>query len=651
MAFKYRSIRWELCFAVGVPLLAVYLMVLGMAYYGFRKHAYEGMSSYMTEHAALYAERFNEAFSVAAQVAKTTASFLDGKTAVSEKEIYRLLRNNVSGNPLVYGSAAAFEENAFDPSKKLFGPYVCRKTFNLETIPPGQTAGTNKGLFREIDIAKDAYDYRQWDWYLLPKKKRAPVWTEPYFDKGAGNIIMCTFSAPFFENEKFKGVLTVDVRVQDLHKLINKDSLVNQNAFVIISREGRYISHPNPEYIMKETIFSNAEKIKRPELVALGHKMTTGGKGIVLIKDFQGTKKIFVFYAPISSTGWSFAATVPEDEVMKPVWQQLAKFGTSMCVGFLLMAILLLIISARIAKPIIKLAHVAEQLGKGDFNVSLEENYGNNEIGNLAESFKKMTRDLKNYMEALTRETAIRQRVESELQLARNIQLSLLPKTFPDRREFDLYGKNDAAQFVAGDFFDYFFVGENTLAFAIADVSGKGISAAMFMVITRTLLRNLASQKKPPAEVLDRINQLLLEENESGMFVTMFFSYCDIKTGEIWYANAGHQQPFCMSKERTTRKFGIVTGPPLGIAGSVKYEMKKEILEPGEALILYTDGFTEARAPSGEFLQEERFQGLLRDNMQDPMKKFCEKVFQRTVDFQHHKLSDDLTLLVLKRRL
>jgi len=135
------------------------------------------------------------------------------------------------------------------------------------------------------------------------------------------------------------------------------------------------------------------------------------------------------------------------------------------------------------------------------------------------------------------------------------------------------------------------------------------------------------------------------------MFVTMFFSYCNIKTGEIWYSNAGHQQPFCMSKERTTRKFGIVTGPPLGIAGSVKYEMKKEILEPGEALILYTDGFTEARSPSGEFLQEERFQGLLRDNMQDPMKNFCEKVFQRTVDFQHHKLSDDLTLLVLKRRL
>ena len=651
MASKYRSIRWELCLTVGIPLLAVYLMVLGMAYYGFRKHAYEGMSNYMTEHATLYAERFDEAFSVAAQVAKTTASFLNGEAVVSEKEIYRLLHDNVSENPFIYGSAVAFEENAFDPTKKLFGPYVCRKTSNTDVTFQNQTAGKNVDLFREIDIAKDAYDYRQWDWYLLPKKKMAPVWTEPYFDKGAGNIIMCTFSAPFFENGKFEGVVTVDVRVQDLHRLINKDSLVNQDTFVIISREGRYISHPNPEYIMKETIFSNAEKIKRPELKTLGHKMTAGEKGIVLIKDFHGSKKMFLFYAPIPSTGWSFAATVSEDEVMRPVWKQLARFGASMCAGFLLMVILLLIISARIAKPVIKLASAAQKLGTGDFNGSLEEGYGQNEIGNLAESFKKMTRDLKNYMEALTRETAIRQRVESELQLARNIQLSLLPKTFPDRKEFDLYGKNDAAQFVAGDFFDYFFVGEDTLAFAIADVSGKGISAAMFMVITRTLLRNLASQKKPPAEVLDRINQLLLEENESGMFVTMFFSYCDIKTGEIWYANAGHQQPFCMSRERVTRKFGVVTGPPLGIAGSIKYEMKKEILEPGEALILYTDGFTEARAPSGEFLQEERFQGLLRDNMQDPMKNFCEKVFQRTVDFQHHKLSDDLTLLVLKRRL
>jgi sigma-B regulation protein RsbU (phosphoserine phosphatase) len=515
----------------------------------------------------------------------------------------------------------------------------------------GQSADKDTGPLHEVDIAKDAYDYRPWDWYRLPKEKRAPVWTEPYFDEGAGNIIMCTFSAPFFGNGKFKGVVTVDVRVQDLHKLITADRLVSQNTFVILSREGRYISHPNPEYIMKETVFSNAEKVSRPELIDLGHKMTAGEKGVALIKDFQGTKKIFVFYAPISSTGWSFAATVPEDEVMRPVWQLLAKFAAGMFVGLVLMVILLLVRSARIAKPVIKLASAAQKLGTGDFNVSFEENYGKNEIGNLAESFKKMARDLKNYTEALTRETAIRQRVESELQLARNIQLSLLPKTFPDRKEFDLYGKNDAAQFVAGDFFDYFFVEEDTLAFAIADVSGKGISAAMVMVITRTLLRNLAFQKKPPAEVLDRINQLLLEENESGMFVTMFFSYCNIKTGEIWYSNAGHQQPFCMSKERTTRKFGIVTGPPLGIAGSVKYEMKKEILGLGEALILYTDGFTEARAPSGEFLQEERFQGLLRDNMQDPMKKFCEKVFQHTVDFQHHKLSDDLTLLVLKRRL
>ena len=142
MTSKYRSIRWELCLAVGIPLLVVYLMVLGIAYYGFRKHAYESMSSYMTERAALYAERFNEAFSVAAQVAKTTASFLNGETAVSEKEIYRLLRNNVSENPFVYGSATAFEENAFNPAKKLFGPYVCRKTSDAKAAPQGgQTAG------------------------------------------------------------------------------------------------------------------------------------------------------------------------------------------------------------------------------------------------------------------------------------------------------------------------------------------------------------------------------------------------------------------------------------------------------------------------------------------------------------------------------
>ncbi len=652
MTAKFRSIRWALCLSVGIPLGVVYLTVLGTAYYEFRKHAYEGMHNDMTTRATLYAERFNEAFAVTAQVAKSIASFLSGETTVSEDEVYRILRENVLQTPLVYGSAAAFEQGAFNPGKGFFSPYVCRK--NPDSIITGQDLSTrkNSGLFRELDIAKVTPGYRRLDWYSLPQKSGAPVWTEPYFDDGVGNIIMCTHSVPFYKNGKFQGIVTVDVRVQDLHKFIRKEALLDPKSFVIISREGRYISHPDPGYIMKETIFSNARKIDRPELATLGHKMTAGEKGILLMKDFRGTKKIFVFYAPISSTGWSFAATVPEEKVMGPVWKQLSRFALSMFVGLLLIVILLLVISARITQPIIKLSSAAKKLGAGNFDVPFEESYGANEIGDLAESFKQMVRGLKEHMAALTHETAKRQQVESELQVARDIQLSLLPKTFPpfpERKEFDLYGKNGPARFVAGDFFDFFFINENTLVFTIADVSGKGIPAAMFMVIARTLIRNIAASGKSPAETLETANRILFDGNERGMFVTLFLGYYNLQNGKIVYVNAGHHQPYCMDRSGKIRKFGKVTGTILGISEDLKYEAAEETLGMDETLVLYTDGFPEARTPSGEFLNDKRFQAFLEGHAQESVMDLCEKVFQEALDFQQQKPTDDLTILALRR--
>ena len=652
MSSKFRSIRWELCLAVGIPLVAVYLTVLGTAYYEFRKHAYEGMSNYMTARATLYAEKFNEAFSVTAQGVNTTASFLEEKTVFSEETLYHLLRDHVSQNPFISGSAIAFAENAFTSKKKLFGPYVCRKTPEMNAKQENPSSPKNTELFREIDVAKDAYDYRSWDWYSSPKKSGVAVWTEPFFDEGAGNIMMCTYSTPFFKNGKFQGVVTADIPIQNLQKFLREDSLVASNAFVIISREGQYITHPNPEYIMKETIFSNAEKIHRPELISLGRKMTSGGKGAVLIKDFTGSKKIFLFYAPITSTGWSFAATVPEEEIMRPVWQQLTRFGLSMSVGLLLIVILLLVISAKIPQPAIKLSAAAKKLGTGDFDVPFEESYGANEIGALAESFKQMVQGLKKYMAALTQEIAKRQQVESELQVARDIQLSLLPKTFPpfpERKEFDLYGKNGPARFVAGDFFDFFFVNGNTLVFTIADVSGKGIPAAMFMVIARTLIRNITSSGKSPSETLEATNKILFDGNERGMFVTLFLGYYDLRSGTVWYVNAGHHQPYCIDRSGKVRKFGRVTGTILGISEDLKYEAAKETLALGETLILYTDGFPEARTPSGEFLNEKRFQAFLEGHAQESVMALCEKVFQEAMDFQQQKPTDDLTILSLRR--
>ena len=654
MGAKYFSIRWKLFFAIGAPLLFVHFAVFGLGYYDLRKDAYADIHLLMTEIATNYAERFDAAFRVAAQTAKTALTFLAIEPHVEEQTVYQLLRQNVSQNPFIYGSAAAFEEYEFQPDKKLFCPYVHRWEAGSEAALKEQSRGVGSGGLREIDIARDAYDYRQADWYRLAKEAGKAVWSEPYFDRGAGDVIMCTYSAPFFRDNKFRGVVTVDIRLEDLKQLIRKDGLVDPSAFVILSREGRYISHPQPNFIMRETIFSSAKKLGRTELLALGKTMIAGGKGASLITDFQSSKKIFMFYAPIPSTGWSFAATVPEAEVMGPVWFQLAKVGGLLTAGVLLILVLLWVLSLRITRPTRELAALAREIGDGHFDAPFKQDFDADEIGDLAESFKKMVRGLKDYMAALTAETSKRQQVESELQMARDIQLSLLPKIFPpfpERKEFDLYAKNGPARFVAGDFFDFFFIDEKTLVFTIADVSGKGIPAAMFMVITRTLLRNIALAGKPPAEVLNEANRILFADNERGMFVTLFLGYYDLQSGKVWYVNAGHNQPYCMDRFGGIRKFGSVTGTILGISEELKYEDAHEVLNPGETLILYTDGFPEARTSSGEFLNEKRFQALLERHGSQPVMDLCEKVFQKAMDFQEQKPVDDLTILGLRRLL
>jgi len=642
---KFHSIRWKLFLAVSLPLFIVSFLILGMVFYDLRKSAVEGMNHYMEELATLYAEKFDANFSSVVRAAEATAVFLSGEGAVSERDLYQILRNNVEKNPAVYGSSIAFEENASQTGKKLFAPYVHKVI--LATEVPSQHA--KKNSLQEEDIAQKNPDYRDSGWYRLPKKTGKGYWTEPYFDVNAENALICTYSEPVFFLGKFRGVVSVNIRVQDLRKLIHKKSFVRENTFAILSREGRFISHPDPKLNIQETISSAAKKYHRPELVALGHKMMAGEKGVVLMKGVLDSRRAILFYARIPSTGWSFAAIIPESEVMLPVWKKLAKFGLSMFAGFILIVVMLFRISSRITKPVTDLAAAIPRIGKGNFTIVLKERFGRDELSELTESFNKMAHDLQVYTEALVRETGTRQRMEGELQLARNIQLSLFPKAFPGAMEFDFFAANQPAYYVAGDFYDFFFSGEETFVFSIADVSGKGISAAMFMVMAHTLLRKLAASGRPPSEVMNEINRFLLEKNETGMFVTMFLGYYDIKKGTVRYANAGHPQPFCMNKEGNLRRFGEVTGVPLGISDVFEYEEKKETLKINETLILYTDGFPEARTSTGEFLNEKRFQDFIVEQSQMFPKRLGEMLFQKVTSFQQKKLADDLTLLVLRR--
>jgi len=623
--------------AIGVPLVAVYLSVLWFDYHTGKEAALRRMKSLLTELASHHAAEFDGQFSTVAQVARCTATFLSTLHDLDEVQLYDLLRNTVRDNPRVYGACIAFEPDAFRQGLARFAPYVCRA----------------KDGFRSLNLAEAGYEYASHDWYLIPKLLGAPVWTDPYFDEGGGNILMCTYSVPFKRDGKLAGIATVDISIRDLSREVSRAQIENGYC-TIIGPNGVFISHPNEKFVMRETIFSVAEWYERPEIAHLGREMTAGRRGVRRIPDYRTGEPKWVIFAPTPSCGWCFGAVMPEDKVMAPVYDDLRRDSALMLIGLTLTIGIILLTAINITRPISRLAQVVRKVAAGDLDVRVPNAHGRDEIGEFARTFNKMVSDLKTHIEALTRETAAREAVESELRIARNIQASLLPHTFPpfpQRKELDLHAVNVPAKQVAGDFFDFYFINDDQLFITIGDVSGKGVPAALFMAVTRTLLKNLVTSGLGPAEAFNRANEILVEDNEQSMFVTLFAAIYDTRTGRLRFANAGHNPPYIVTAQGvlTPNETTKATGCILGVIPETKCDQREVQLDAGGLLVLYTDGVTEAKSPDGEFYGEKRFEELISRTATETVERFCEITVAALEDFQGDNQHDDITLLLLRR--
>ncbi len=235
----------------------------------------------------------------------------------------------------------------------------------------------------------------------------------------------------------------------------------------------------------------------------------------------------------------------------------------------------------------------------------------NDELEELAESLFKMEKDLVSYIENLKTVTAEKERIGAELNVATQIQADMLPSifpAFPDRKELDIYATMDPAKEVGGDFYDYFFADDDHLALIIADVSGKGVPAALFMVIAKTLIKNRtqASKSMSPARILTDVNNSLCEGNEAGLFVTVWMAIIDIKTGKGKAVNAGHEHPALRRKDGEYELIKYPHLPALAIMEGVQYKEREFELNPGDSIYVYTDGVAEATNISEELFGEER---------------------------------------------
>jgi sigma-B regulation protein RsbU (phosphoserine phosphatase) len=549
-------------------------------------------------------------------------------------EILRILQGIVLDDPYIFGTCIAFEPYTFHKDSLYYAIYSYESP---------------KGL-RTKYLGGRSYNYFTKDWYRIPRQESKPSWSEPYYDLGGGDTLMCTYSVPFYYNlrqgQKFMGVLTLDISLSSLGKIVSKIKVYESGFGVMISKNGVVIYAPDSTLINRNVLeFARERKNKTLEKVV--QKMMNGESGYESFSGIDG-RTSEVYYSPLAATGWSVGVIFPLEEVYASLLD-LVKYLLA-AFGIILVVVLLasILITNRLTSPVKKLVRLTHQIGHGDFTVEIPKVKRKDEIGVLANSFSVMLDHLRNYIQDLERTTSEKKLIESELNIAHTIQMGMLPREFPMRSECELFAILDSARAVGGDLYDFFFIDQDHMFISVGDVSGKGVPASLFMTVVRTLYRSRTMDGQPLHQIMSLINQELCKDNPNVMFVTMVSGIINLKTGFIELCNAGHNPPLLLEKSGKVKKIGLFPAIPLGIMEYHKFRTEKVQMEPGDRMVLYTDGITEALNIRGELFTDQRFRQVLRDKMNADVPSLVKGVVDSIHDFSAGvEQADDITLLIL----
>ena len=312
------------------------------------------------------------------------------------------------------------------------------------------------------------------------------------------------------------------------------------------------------------------------------------------------------------------------------------------------------LLSRSVIRPLMLIAHEAERFASSGVQRAdtLKRVRNRNEIGALASSVGQMEMDIEKYVRDLTAVTAERERIGAELSVAAQIQSDILPAVFPafpERKDFDIYASMAPAREVGGDFYDFFLIDESRLGLVMADVSGKGVPAALFMMIARTLIRNHVQSGEEPADALTAVNEQLCENNKENMFVTAWLGVLDLSCGELRFANAGHNPPLFKHGNGEYEYMRARAGLVLAGMDGIRYRQSSVQLSPGDRIFLYTDGVTEAESSGHTFYGEERLREALCGLTESRPKETVEAVDADVRRFaQGAEQMDDITMMCLE---
>ena len=488
--------------------------------------------------------------------------------------------------------------------------------------------------------------YEIFAWFKEVPKVEEIYWSEPYEDKRNQKLVVTCLVPFMFQNSNdFDGLVALTVDLSKMKESVDTFLSSEKGSLLLISRKGLYITHPDPEIALKMTIFDLAKRNKVPELTRSGQEVLSGKTGMTRLSYSSVVKgPAIVFYAPIPPLKWGLRLVYSEKEIFKPIRRVQYMMILPFIAGMLILFLIIYQICHKSTKQLLGLSRIAVQYGNGDFAKKFEENASTREIGMLSKAMNDMRENLLNYIEIEKKSAIEKERNENELNIARSIQNAALSTDYPKHRAFNLATKMVPARQVGGDFYDFFFIDKNHFAILVADVSGKGIPAALYMMKAQALIKNTAQNKKSLAEVFYEVNNALYEGNESCMFVSAFMAVINLSNGMTEYVNAGHTHPLLDSGngyEFIRPEKNVV----LGIKKNMRFVTQKLKMKTNNRIFLYTDGVTEAENEKTAFYGEERLKKILQKKYDSPLTTM-DYVLQNIQKFAGNApQSDDITML------
>ena len=547
-------------------------------------------------------------------------------------------RGLLLNNPDFYNCSIAFEPYYFKDKGRYFSAYTRHVADSIRTIQGGS----------------DNYQYFFVDWYLMPQLLGKPCWTEPYMDLDVAtntSEMVTSYCQTITDKQgQLIGVINISLSLNWLSQTISAVKPYPNSYSIMIGRGGTYFVHPDTTKITRQTIFTQTLEQPDTALAALGHAMQRGEEGMKHM-NIDG-KDSYVFYKPLGQTGCSMAIVCPESDIFSGFDRLRRTVMIIVAIGLLLMLYMFIRIITRELKPLQRLADEAETIASGQFDAELPDFQRIDEIGQLSQSFGNMQQSLVRYIDELKNTTAQKASIESDLRIASDIQMGMLPVKFPTKDDHDdvqLYASLTPAKEVGGDLFDFYFRDEK-LFFCIGDVSGKGVPASLFMAVTRSTFRTVSAHESMPDRIVTTMNKTIADMNKNHMFVTLFVGVLDLPTGRLHYCNAGHDAPLLIGA-------GVGELPcdpniPVGFRPKWKYSLQEAQIFTGTTIFLFTDGLTEAMDAKKALFQMDRVNEVavraLANQKQEPrqlISQMTEAVHQFVGDAEQ---SDDLTMMAIQ---